>query len=381
MSLATFSEIFNAIVLVRVCYDISNPEDTSRIKDSLPTIKNLLHNSNKVVIATHWGRPEGSEDKQKSTQNLISVIQKEFHKFDIPDQIQYINQYQSFQLAGQQIRNSKNKVFLLENTRFEINEKSKDVEIREKLAKDYALLAEFFVDESFAVSHRKEATNTEIKNCLPSFYGASYQHEIMMLDKLKKEPQEPFVVIMAGAKLETKLPLIEKMLKSANKVLLAGMLAFVFVKVSKDLGLKINGQDVNSYPELYESKIETDFYDKAQELLAIYEDKIKIPVDFQYGELFGQKEVFDIGPKTIEFFKSELEKAKTIFWNGTLGYYEQEPYNQGTLELAKYVSQLKDSFKVLGGGDTHSAIPEDIINKFNFASMGGGATLSYLSQE
>jgi phosphoglycerate kinase len=375
-----FTEIANATVLVRVCYDLSlQSGDFSRVKDSLPTIKNLLQNQNKVVLLTHWKRPESSSDTKLSTQNLLQDLEREFANFDIPDKINFINQFESFEKAKQQIASSADKLFLLENTRFDKTEKSKNSEERKKLAEKYATLGDFFVDEAFPVSHRKEATNTELAQLLPSDKGFSYAQEIEILSKVKNNPDKPFMAVMAGAKLETKLPLIQKILPKVDKILLGGMLAFTFIKVAKDLDLGINGQKVDTYPELFDSKIDTDFYQTAKDLLINHSQKIVIPIDFEYGNLFGPKEIFDVGNQTIELYKKILTEAKTIFWNGTLGYYEQKPFDKGTIQLAKFVSQLTDCFTVIGGGDTNSAIDKEIIQKFSFASMGGGATLDFLS--
>ena len=379
--MSEFTEIFNSTILVRVCYDLSlQSGDFSRVWDSLPTIKNLLQNQNKVVLITHWKRPKSKEETNLSTQNLIADLEREFTKFDIPDKINFVDQFQGFQKTKQIIENSQNKLFLLENTRFDLAEKSKEKDQRLNLAKEYASLGQFFVDEAFPVSHRKEATNTELAELLPSSKGFSYKQEIEILSKVKENPDKPFMAVMAGAKLETKLPLIQKILPKVDKILLGGMLAFTFIKVCKDLDLGINGQKVDIYPELFESKIDNDFYETAKDLLLNYSDKILIPVDFQYGNIFGPKEIFDVGNKTIELYQEVLKEAKTIFWNGTLGYYEQKPFDEGTIRLAKFVSELKDTFTVIGGGDTNSAIDKEIIKKFSFASMGGGATLDFLSK-
>lgn len=379
--MSKFTEINKQTILIRVCYDLSlQSGDFSRVTDSLPSIKNLLQNENKVVILTHWKRPAGMDDTKLSTQKLIPDLQREFAKFDIPDKINFINQFQSFEKAEQEIKASSDKLFLLENTRFEKAEKSKNTDERKKLAEKYAKLGDFFVDEAFPVSHRKEATNTELAEILPSDKGFSYTQEVEILSKVKENPDKPFMAVMAGAKLETKLPLIQKILPKVDKILLGGMLAFTFIQVAKDFDLGLNGEKVESYPDLFESKIDKEFYETAKDLLTNHGQKIVIPIDFQYGNIFGAKEVFDVGDKTIQFYKEILTGAKTIFWNGTLGYYEQKPFDKGTLALAKFVSELESTFTVIGGGDTNSAIPQEIIEKFSFASMGGGATLDFLGK-
>jgi phosphoglycerate kinase len=184
---------------------------------------------------------------------------------------------------------------------------------------------------------------------------------------------------MAGAKLQTKLPIIEHMVSIADYILIGGLLAFTFHAAAKQYGLPLNQQANPTYPELYDSHIETDFLDRAAELLRQYPQKIVLPIDFQVGNLFDKQEILDVGPQTIALFQRRLAMAKTIFWNGTLGYYEHPDYAHGTLQLAKTTSQLS-SYKVIGGGDTHNALPPDILDTFNFVSMGGGATLEYLAK-
>jgi phosphoglycerate kinase len=367
------NNITNSKVLVRVCFDLSNLQEIDRIQDSVETIKILLKNNNKVVLATHWGRPNNNEEY--NIKDMLTTINKVFEKNQITEKLEFFDQtVESFEEIKDKIESSQNQLFILQNTRYLKDEQSKEVQIRKNLAKKYALLVYNFVDEAFPVSHRQEATNSEIKEFIPSFFGISFNNEIQHLNNLKNTPNRPFVFIMAGAKLETKLPLIQKMLPKADKVLVGGMLAFTFIKAASEL---YPDQD---FPELFSSKIETDFLATAKDLLINYKDKLILPKDFVYGELFGPKEIFDIGKETLAYFKSELATAKTVFWNGTLGYYEQPPYNMGTLDLADYVANLSQTFKVMGGGDTNSALPENITSKFDFVSMGGGATIEFLSK-
>ncbi len=371
-------EIKSSNVLVRVCYDLSTLEQPARITDSMPTIFTLLENGNKVVLLSHWGRPKGFDDVDLSLKNQISTIEKELSKhaeengFSTSNlNVDFVNQYETEDLK-KAVSDSNSRIVLLENTRFDKNEKSKDAEERGAVAEKYASAGEYFVDDGFPVSHRKEATNYELAKLLPSTYGVSYQAEIDTLTKVKNSPEKPFVLIMGGAKLETKLPLIEKLLPKADKVIVGGLLSFTFAKAANELGL----QNV----EIYASPVEKDFLESAKEILKNNPDKIIIPEDYIFDDSRGEKEGVDAGPNTLAKFKKALEGAKTVFWNGPIGFYEKEPYNQGTLELANYIANLDDCYKVAGGGDITTALPKEIIEKFSFASMGGGATLEFLSK-
>jgi phosphoglycerate kinase len=360
--------IKNSKVLVRVNYDLPNLQDDERIDDSLATIQTLLEENNKVILCTHWGRPDPKDmesHSQLSTSRLDDIIEEK-----LAESVLFVNQYSSWEEAKEEITNAKENIIILENTRYAADEKSKDPAVRLELAKKYAELADYFVDEAFAVSHRQEATNTEIKELLPSCHGLSFLNEINNLNKLKN-PEKPFAVVMGGAKLETKLDLLNKILPKTDKLIVGGMLCFTFIAAKKALGH-------DNLPDIFESIVENDFIETAKDLLQQHGDKIVTPIDFVYS--LDGKYAFDIGPKTLELFATTLSDAKTVFWNGPMGFYEKPPYDHGTLELGKIIIGLTNAFKVVGGGDTGSALPAYILDGIDFVSMGGGATLEYLSK-
>jgi phosphoglycerate kinase len=362
--------IENSIVLVKVCYDLSNFEDTDRIQDSFQTIHNLVSQGNKVLILSHWKRPDGQPNKDLSLEKMLPVIIK-----ILGHQVEFLDQFElGFKQTKEIINHSNSQIFLLENTRFESRENSKDQALRFDLAKEYSTLGNYFVDEAFAVSHREEATNTELAHILPNALGISYQNEVQNLLNLMHNPKRPFIAVMAGAKLETKLPLIEKMLMVADKIIIGGLLAFTFIKAGQNLELEGFDQI-----DIADSKIETEFLPKAEKVLRENSHKIILPVDFVYEEVEDKKLALDIGKNTITKFIAELEQAKTVFMNGTMGYYEKPPFDQGTLEIANYLSQKTEKFVAIGGGDTNSALPVSIQSKYDYVSMGGGATLEFLS--
>lgn len=379
----SLENIRDSIVLLKVDYNIPDQKNTAKIKNSIPTVQTLLKNNNKIVLITHWGRPEGDTLVERSrsrhtTKDLIRPFKKVSGKI-LPEELftspEYINQYNGFDEAADFIKNSKNTIFILENVRFEPKESSKKPEERKKLAGEYAKLGNVFVDEGFAVSHRVAATNTEIKEFFDKVEsGYAYQKEIENLSKLKNNPDKPYIVIISGAKLETKLDLIEKTLPKVDRLLVAGLLCFTFLAAKKEMGQKV--------PDIFDSEkfIEPNFIEEAKDLLNQFGDKIVLPVDFNYGETgYNGKYSYDIGENTLEVFKKALKGSKTLFWNGPLGFYEKPPFEQGTQRLGDYIAnELVDCYKVLGGGDIVSALGEDCKNKFSFISMGGGASLDYL---
>jgi phosphoglycerate kinase len=388
--ISNIKHLKNAIVLARVSFDLPNLKDTARILDVIPTIKLLLQNKNKVILCSKWGKvremdlqnPSQSKLSLKNMEETLDIIFKK--NLEKVYDLEFANQFESFENLENKIKakssDFRDQIFLLENIHFEPKEKSKNYEQRLEIAKKYAKLADFFVDEAFPSSHRSEATNTEIKELLPNCFGLSYQNELENLNKLKEDIQKPYLVVMAGSKLETKLPLIQKILPKADKILLGGMLAFSFIKVAKDNNLPLFLEDKNKqYPELFDSQIEENYLKTALDLLQKYPEKLILPIDFIYGSKDEKKFAYDVGPKTLKLFENYLKTAKTIFWNGTLGFYEQKPFDKGTLELAEFVSNLENTFSAIGGGDTNSSLPKNILEKFSFVSMGGGATLEYLS--
>ncbi|MBC7472503.1 MAG: phosphoglycerate kinase [candidate division SR1 bacterium] len=357
--------INNSIVFVRVCYDLPNLESSDRILDSKATIRQLLNQGNQVILLSHWGRPDGKKISELSLEKLLESVQSNFS-----EPVEFINQYDYFEknISLQDIMKiTRTKLFLFENTRFSPYETSKNLLNRDSLAQKYREIAQYFVDEAFPVSHRQEVTNYELKKHLPYAYGLSFMNELQKLEIIRTNPSKPFAIIMAGSKLETKLPLIAKMCEKGDKVLLGGELCFTFLKA------------VNSPLQIYDSLIEEAFISKAKELLSKYPTKIILPVDFIYGNIDNKKLALDLGPKTLRLFELELEKANSIFWNGPLGYYLDKKYALGTLEIGKYISDLSQAYKVLGGGDSVAVLPQETLEKFDFVSMGGGATLEYLS--
>lgn len=407
----SLDQINNSTVLLRVSFDIPNLSDIERILDVIPTIKQLLEQNNKLIICTKWGKIKEKieisemQNHLKSTNKLTQILNQELAKISLENQkienqknspisAIYINQFAfDFAELSQNLKqmyfsiNSKT-VILLENTHFDKREKSKDESERLEIAQEYSKLADFFVDEAFASSHRKEATNTEIKALLPFSFGLSYTNEVENLEKLKN-PQKPFVVLMGGAKLETKLPLLEKLLPIADKILVAGLLCFTFIRAAnlnaKKTGKngKITNENENNLPEIFDSIVEEDFVKNAQELLLKYPEKIILPSDFIYDEIEKNEKKLklacDIGDQTITRFEHEIKNCQSLFWNGPMGFFEKKPFDKATHEIAKIIVQSQ-CFSVLGGGDTNAALGQEILAKFSFVSMAGGATLDFLSR-
>lgn len=389
LKLNNVDQILNSVVLVRTNFDLPDLNNISRIKDSFNTIKLLLKNKNKVVICTHWGRPKGYE-KELSTEQMDVILERE-----LQESVLFVNQYDSFEKAKTDIRDSKSRVIMLENTRFNPNEKAQLPTQRQILAQEYSTLAQVFVDEAFAVSHRQESTNYDIKMYLPWCYGLAYQSELKHLNIITSSAKKPLVAIMGGSKLETKLALIDKLIPKVDKLIIGGVLSFTFLQALRELqtqnsnpeskmykGSKVISKEMLNYqiPQFYNSKVEVEFLSQAKDILVRHWNKIVLPIDFAYGELNGQKLALDIGLGTIIKFEEEIQNAQTVFWNGPMGYYEQTPFDQGTMKLGGFLVGMPKCFVVIGGGDVTNALPQAILDQFGWVSMGGGATLDFLSK-
>ncbi len=370
-------KIKDSVVIVRADLNLPSLDDIGRVKATTPTVELLLKSNNKVVLLSHWGRPKGPETKW-SLKQMVSLLTRETGQ-----QVEFINQYNGIEQAKQQIEHSDNQVFLLENTRFEPREQSKNQQERKELAGEYAILADFFVDEAFAVSHRQEATNFELKKLLPHTLGLNYELEIENLDKIKYHAKHPYIVIISGSKLETKLPLIEKFLDKANHIMIGGMICFTFIEARRRLFLQQKESvSLDNIPDIKDSPIEESFLSQAVDLLKKYENEIVLPSDFEYFiDEDGKQLAYDIGPKTIKHFSALLKHCDTVFWNGPLGVYEKPPFDTGTIEIAKFLAGEPNCFVVTGGGDINSAIPQEYLDKFAWVSTGGGATLEYLGSD
>ena len=354
-------------VLIRANLDIpikddGSIEDDRRLKDNIQTISYALKNGAKqVIIIGHLDRPDG-----KVVEKLrMNVVAKRLE-----------------QLLGQKIKKlddcvdikiPDDKIILLENLRFHAEEEAND----EKFAKKLAGFADMYVHECFSASHRAHASIVGVTKFIPSYAGFELEKEIKMLHIDSAE--HPIVAIMGGAKVSTKIDLIQNMLKKVDALLLGGAMIFTFFKA---MGLNIG-----------KSKVEDDKVAEAKELLEISNKKIILPVDVRVAskvekgaevrnvpiDKIGANDIgIDIGEETIEIYKEILNKAKTAVWNGPLGIFEIEEFAKGTVEIAEHLAQLKAT-TIVGGGDTAAALDElKLAEKMNHVSTGGGASLEFL---
>lgn len=366
----------NNVVLIKVDYNISSPSDIFRIEQSKETINSILGKGFKVVLMTHLGRPKAAEEIY-STRTIIDVVSNVLeHKVEFLSQFQsnngvdYINIDEGFKRVKDEIINSKNKIFLLENVRFAQVENSMDKDLRMHLALNYRSLGSLLVDEAFSVSHRNDITNTELRTLMNVEFGSTYKKEVLELSKLKS-PTKPFYLYMGGAKVETKLPLIKNLLPKVDKVFIGGMICFTF--------LYICGLNGDAVPELFNAPIEYDYIEEVKEIYFKYKDKITLPVDFIYEPIADQVIPGDIGPLSAALFANSLIEANTVFWNGAFGQVESKNFDYSTKVFVKKLIE-SECISYVGGGDTESILTVEDKSKITFVSTGGGATLDFITK-
>lgn len=326
------ADVKNKTVFLRADLDVpvrdSQITDDTRLSAWFLTLEYLLSKEAKVIIAGHLGRPEGKDDKF-SLKPVAEWVSKRFKINDL--RFKNFGGFEGWEISEN--------ITLLENLRFYKEEEGNGKEFSQKLAS----LADIYVNDAFASSHRAHASIVGIVEYLPSFAGLRFKKEVEELSKVLENPKRPFAVIIGGAKIETKLPLVEKMHHFADYVLVGGEIAendSVLLKVQHE---KITGR-------------------KSSLLVAdLTEDKKDITV------------------KSAENFLQIAQNCQTIVWNGPMGLVEEEKSRAGTLSLARGLSKIP-GFKVVGGGDTISFLKENnLLDSFSFVSTGGGAMLEFLA--
>lgn len=352
--------------------------DDGRLKASVETIELLIKKNAKVIILAHLGRPKGERKPELSLKPIAKRLSELLNK-----PIEFIDDINDPELNNKINQLNSGEILMIENIRFEKDETSKDQTERNRLAQKLARLADFFVIDGFGVVHREQASVTDIARLLPSAAGKLVEAEQKAFDKVLKNPERPYVVVLGGSKVSDKLGVINNLITKVDLLLIGGGMAFTF--------LKAKGYEVG------QSLLEEDRIDEVDKLMNLAKEKnveIVLPVDVVISkELDGSSEVkivevsniptdqkgLDIGPKSIELFNSKLTQAKTVMWNGPMGVFEVKEFSNGTKQIAQKISDLS-AYTVVGGGDSAAAIRLLGLDesKFDHISTGGGASLELL---
>ncbi len=352
--------------------DSQNINDNSRILATLPTIRYILDKKAKLILMTHIGRPKGKVfDSMR-----VTPVAKELSR------LLNINVITSNDCIGKEVKDIISKadfgdVILLENLRFHKEEEKNDP----NFAKELSSLADIYVNDAFGTAHRAHASTEGITKYLPSVAGFLIEKELEYLGNALSNPKRPFVAIIGGAKVSTKISVLNSLLDKVNVLIIGGGMSYTFCKAM--------GNTIGN------SLVEDDFINTAKEVIKKANDKkvtLVIPSDHVIADKFDNEANsmviegdipndfigMDIGPKTIELIKSKIKNAKTVLWNGPLGVFEMSNFSKGTFFIAKAIANI-DAITVVGGGDSVSAINKSgIADKISHISTGGGASIEFI---
>ncbi|MFC5530726.1 phosphoglycerate kinase [Cohnella yongneupensis] len=370
-------EVAGKKVLVRVDFNVPLENgaitDDTRIRETLPTIRYLIENGAKVILASHLGRPKGEAvDSLRLTPvaaRLSELLGKPVAKADEVVGAAVKAQADALQ-AGD--------VLLLENVRFEAGEESNDP----ALAKALAELADLYVNDAFGAAHRAHASTEGVAHFLPAVSGLLMEKELDVLGKALHNPERPFTAIVGGSKVKDKIDVINKMIEIADNILIGGGLSYTFFKAQgHEIGLSLCD---NSKLDLV-----LEFMEKAKKL----GKNFLLPVDIVISEDFkaavnarvvgidgipANMEGVDIGPKTREIYADVIKNSKLVVWNGPMGVFEVEDLSHGTRAVAQACATT-DAYTVIGGGDSAAAAEKfKLADKMDHISTGGGASLEFM---
>jgi len=366
----------NKTILLRVDLNVSlNPNhsiaDDARIKQSLPTIEQLLKNKNKLILIAHLGEPE-----KRDAAFSLSPVAKRLQEYLPQNKIVLVDDFTNNpEIFSKQ---TSDEILLLENIRFYPGEQANDL----SFAKQLAGLGEIYVNDAFSVSHRKAASIVGLPELLPSYGGLLLKKEVTILTEIMKSPKKPFVAIIGGKKIATKIKFIKKLTAVADYVLIGGGLANTFIAaeefpVGKSL---ISKDDIALAKELVEHTKRENTH-------------LMLPTDVVVGksldsatsevrkiqDIANDEEALDIGPESQANFGKVIDEAHTIVWNGPVGYMENQEFKRGTDFLYYSITSNDHVTSVVGGGDTLSAISKkEYLDKITHISTGGGAMLEFI---
>lgn len=365
-------------VFVRCDFNVPMDEnqkitDNTRIVAALPTIKYLLEQNCKIILASHLGRPKGEVKPEFS----LAPVAKELSKL-LGKEVIMAKDVIGEDAMSKAANLKEGEIMLLENVRFHREETDNDPEFAKKLAS----MAEIFVNDAFGTAHRAHASTTGIADYIPGVAGFLIEKELKFLGNAINNPERPFVAILGGAKVSDKIGVIDSLLDKVDTLMIGGGMAYTFFKAQ---GYSVG----NSLCEVEKTGLAIEAMEKAKEKGV----KLLLPVDTKVGKEFKPDtesktvlwteipdgwEGFDIGEKTIEMFKNELQNAKTVIWNGPLGLFEFDQFAIGTNEIGKTLAEL-DATTIIGGGDSAAAVTKaGLADKMTHISTGGGASLEFL---
>jgi len=368
--------------IIRVDFNVpvkdGKVSDDTRIRAAIPTIEKILNDGGAVVLMSHLGRPKGGPEEKYSLRPVADHL-----KGLIKNKVHFIEDCIGPKALEAKTKLSYGEILVLENLRFYKEEEAGD----EMFARDLASGMDVYVNDAFGTAHRAHASTTIIAQFFPNdkMFGYLMEKEITAMDKVLHGAESPSLAIIGGAKVSSKIEVMENLLSKVDTMIIGGGMAFTFLKaMGKNIG---------------KSLVEDDHLDTAKKIMQLAKDRgveLLLPIDSVNATEFSndaQTNItsvdsipsdmmgLDIGPKTIDLFDKMIRSSKTILWNGPMGVFEMEKFAKGTLQIAQSIAKATEegAFSLVGGGDSVAAVNQfNLEDKISYVSTGGGAMLEYI---
>ena len=375
------AEVQGKRVLVRLDLNVPMKEgkilEASRLERVLPTLRELLQKQAKVILLSHFGRPQGKVDPSLSLRPVAAALSAL-----LGQPVLFAEDFLEEATQAQVTALKPGEVLLLENLRFAAEEEKNDARFSEKLA----TLGDLYVNDGFSVSHRAHASVEGITHFLPSYGGRLMEEEVEALQKSLEHPQKPVLACVAGSKISTKLTLLKNLISKVDYLVLGGGIANTFLLSQ---GIHVGASLVEEKLVSLAKEIQEEAH--KQECTLVLPLDVVVAIDYEntlfhqvvgLNDIQGNQKIFDIGPLSRAFIKDLLKQVKTVIWNGPLGVFEYPPFDEGTTEVAREVARLTREgqlFSIAGGGETVAALSQSgAAQGFSYLSTAGGAFLEWL---
>jgi phosphoglycerate kinase len=365
-------------VLVRVDFNVPIKEgkvkDTTRITETFPTLEYLLKNNAKVILMSHLGKAKGKPDPEFSLAPVAKKLE-ELSKYKVA----FVNDCGSDEAVEMSKKMEPGTILLVENTRFYPGEEKNDPEFAKKLAR----LGDVYVNDAFGTAHRAHASTEGVAKLFPVVAsGFLMQKEIDALGKILKTPERPFIAVVGGAKVSSKIDVLNNLLPIVDGVIIGGGMAFTFLKAKgMQVGKSLVEDDKLEIAKTIMKKadeLKKKLYFPTDVVVALEMTETALKTTKKIGDMKADEAGYDIGPETVKSFSEVLKSAKTVLWNGPMGVFEMKNFEDGTKVIADVIANLK-AVTIVGGGDSVAAVQKyGLKSKMTHVSTGGGASLEFL---